>query len=111
MKEQTRLQIGIDWSDEKHDYCMCPAGGNEVEHGVVLHEPVHLHDWVRKLRERYPEGRFAVCLETSRGALVEVLRGYSFIDVYPLNPISSSRISRTKGSPTATVVVSGKTSW
>lgn len=91
MKEQTRLQIGIDWSDEKHDYCLCPAEGGEVEHGVVLHDPVHLHGWVRQLRERYPEGRFAVCLETSRGALVEVLRGYSFIDVFPLNPISSNR--------------------
>ena len=32
-----------------------------------------------------------MCLETSRGALVEVLRAYDFIDLYPINPISSSR--------------------
>ena len=42
-----------DWSDEKHDYCLCPADGGDVEHGIVLHDPVHLHGWIRQLRERY----------------------------------------------------------
>ena len=52
MKEKTQLQIGIDWSDEKHDYCLCQVGGSEVKHGIVRHDPVSLHGWIQQLRKQ-----------------------------------------------------------
>lgn len=91
MDKQTVLQIGIDWSDRKHDYAFCVPDSSEVEQGMVRHDPVSLHEWINLLRGRFPTGRFAVCLETSRGTLVEVLRAYDFIDLYPINPITANR--------------------
>jgi transposase len=91
MEEELEVQIGIDWADEKHDYCLCGGGSEELQTGVIRHDPVQLHEWIRQLRQKYPQGRFAVCLESSRGALVEVLREFSFIDLYPVNPITANR--------------------
>ena len=91
MKPSITLQIGIDWSDEKHDYSLTDRPQGAREKGVVTHEPNALHGWIEQLRERFPTGRFEVCLELSKGPLIEVFREYEFIDVYPLNPITSQR--------------------
>lgn len=99
MDKEISLQIGIDWADEKHDYCLFPVNSKELtgsaaaktEAGVVASSPEKLHEWVQKLRRRFPEGKFEVCVELSRGALINALEQYDFIRIYPLNPISSSR--------------------
>jgi Transposase len=38
------------------------------------------------LRQKYPNGRIAVVLEQSRGALLYALLNYSFLRLYPVNP-------------------------
>lgn len=91
MNNKIALQIGIDWADQKHDYCLCRAGQEKIEGGVVKHDSKELHQWVRQLREKHPHGCFQVCIELSRGALIEVLREYPFIEIFPLNPITVSR--------------------
>ncbi len=99
MDKETSLQIGIDWADRKHDYCLFPvnpkglpgSAGAKTETGVVASSPEVLHEWVQQLRRRFPQGTFEVCVELSRGPLINALEQYDFIRVYPLNPISSSR--------------------
>lgn len=97
MNTSVSLQIGIDWADQKHDYCLCPYGGhsNEAtncrEFGVVASSPDQLHAWIVQLRERFPSGMIEVCVELTRGQLINALREYEFIRIFPLNPISSSR--------------------
>lgn len=98
MSNTISLQIGIDWADQKHDYCLCPYQPDsshtkaQKESGIVSSSPEKLHEWIQQVRQRFPDGVIEVCVELSRGALINVLREYDFIHVYPLNPISSSRL-------------------
>lgn len=97
MDTQVSLQIGIDWADQKHDFCLCPVSENPVldliahsrESGVIASSAQHVHEWVQQLRQRFPNGDFEVCLELSKGQLINALQGYEFIRIYPLNPISA----------------------
>ena len=97
MDTQVSLQIGIDWADQKHDFCLCSMTQNSAispielsrESGVIASSAQHVHEWIGQLRKRFPEGDFEVCLELSKGQLINVLRQYDFIRIYPLNPISA----------------------
>ena len=97
MNNSISLQIGIDWADQKHDYCLCPIqtkpqrGNAKNESGVISSTPEKLHEWIIQLRKRFPKGWIEVCVELSRGALINALQDYDFIRIYPLNPISSNR--------------------
>ena len=91
MSEPITLQIGIDWADTKHDYSLLDPKTGEIEKGVVLHDSKTLHLWIGKLRERIVSGRIEICLEMSKGPLIELLCEYDFIDIYPFNPICSKR--------------------
>jgi len=97
MDTQVSLQIGIDWADQKHDFCLCPSPQNSAidsiahsqESGVIASCAKHLHEWIEQLRKRFSSGDFEVCLELSKGQLINVLSNYDFIRIYPLNPISA----------------------
>ncbi|NBB81061.1 MAG: transposase [Verrucomicrobia bacterium] len=97
MNNSISLQIGIDWADQKHDYCLCPFQPEpgqvqaKNESGIVSSSPEKLHEWIMQVRQRFPDGVIEVCVELSRGALINALREYDFIRIYPLNPISSNR--------------------
>lgn len=97
MSNSINLQIGIDWADQKHDYCLCPSqpepGQTKArkESGIIASSPEKIHAWIVRLRQRFPGGIIEVCVELSRGALINVLREYDFIRIYPVNPISSNR--------------------
>jgi len=99
MNNQISLQIGIDWADQKHDYCLLATNSTETvdapaatkEIGEVSSSPEKLHQWVLQLRQRFPQGVFEVCVELSRGPLINALAQYDFIRIFPLNPISSNR--------------------
>lgn len=91
MNDQIALQVGIDWSDLKHDYCLGRPEEAKSEYGVIAAEPTRLHEWIATLRERCPEGLIEVCVELSRGPLIEVLCQYQFVRVYPVNPLMANR--------------------
>jgi transposase len=78
--------IGLDWADKKHDVWIQPADGGQPEHRVIEQTPEALHEWVARLRARFPEGKIAIALETSRGAVISALGAYDFIVLYPINP-------------------------
>ena len=99
MDTQVSLQVGIDWADQKHDYCLCAIPINAstttttqpLESGVISSSAQDMHQWIQQLRKRFPSGIFEVCLELSKGPLVHLLCEYDFIRIYPLNPISANR--------------------
>jgi len=83
------LLIGIDWADQKHDLCSTAhvidsdQPGNHLE---IESKPEVVREWIRKAREKFPEGRFAVGVELKNGPLINILVDYDFIDIYPVNP-------------------------
>jgi transposase len=78
--------IGLDWADKKHDLWIQAASGGKPEHLVIEQTPEALHGWVAKMRARFPQGRIAVAVETSRGAVISALGAYDFIVFFPINP-------------------------
>ena len=78
--------IGIDWSDRKHDVCLMEAGSNIVEYDVIEQSPEALSAWTSQLSTRFKGRKIAICLEQSRGALINALMNYEFLVLYPVNP-------------------------
>lgn len=74
--------IGLDWADQEHHVCLQAVGSARVETAVVAQRPEALQEWVRQLRARFPQGRLAIALEQSRGALIYALMSYDFLLLY-----------------------------
>lgn len=84
--------LGIDWADKKHDICLWDAEDQTLEFGVVKHRPEILHDWLCKLRDRFPCQQIAVGLEQSKGALAFMLMQYGFITIYFVHPATVAKM-------------------
>jgi transposase len=77
--------IGIDWADQAHAFHL--IGPNGVQsHGNVDQDPEAIQVWIEKLQTQYPGARLDVCLETSRGALINALLQYPNVNIFPVNP-------------------------
>lgn len=98
--------IGIDWADTKHDICLQAADSTLREFAVLPHRPADIDDWVTSLRQRFHGKPVAICIETSRGALVYALQKYDFLVLFPINPATLAKYrqafkpSRAKADPT-----------
>ena len=90
--EKFPVVLGIDWADKKHDICLWDAETQKLEFAVVKHRPEVLHDWMCKLRDRYPGRRIAVGLEQSKGALAFLLMQYGFITIYFVHPATVKKM-------------------
>lgn len=88
-------EIGIDWADKKHDFCLWDEATQTMETGRIEHRAEVLHEWICTLRDRYPSQRIAVGLEQSRGALIHLLMQYEFIVLYTINPATSAQYRKT----------------
>jgi transposase len=78
--------IGIDWADQKHDYYLGVVDTDTVECGTMESRPEAVAAWINQLRKRFKGQPVAICLESSKGALMHQLMSVEFIDLYPLNP-------------------------
>ncbi len=78
--------IGVDWADQKHDISVVSSTGGTPVHQVISHTPEALNQWLVKLRQQYPDGQIAICLEQSKGALIFHLLGYDYLTILPVNP-------------------------
>lgn len=83
--------VGLDWADQKHDVSVVSADGTNPDHQVIIHSPEALNEWLLQLHQQFPQGKIAVCLEQSRGALIYHLLGYDFLTLFPVNPKSLAR--------------------
>ena len=83
--EKVVCVVGVDWGEVKHAYAVRSLEGVEYN-GQLKTDPETVHDWVRELRARHPEGTILVGLEQSRGALMYALQRYDFLQLVPINP-------------------------
>lgn len=98
-------QIGLDWADTKHDFCLQPGRGGPREFGRFSHQPDEIDAWVQGLKARFG-GPIAIALELARGPIVYALQKYDFIVLFPIDPslLAKYRVafkpSRAKDDPT-----------
>lgn len=78
--------VGIDWSDQHHDVCLKESTASSAQHSVMQHSPEEIQRWLSSLRTRFAGRKVAVCLEQSRGPLINALAGADILVLYPVNP-------------------------
>jgi transposase len=83
--------VGLDWADQVHEIRLQAAGSTRRESFAVEQKPEALHAWVAQLRARFPQGRVALALEQSRGAVIYALMNYDFFLLYPVPPKALAR--------------------
>ena len=85
--------IGLDWGDKQHSFALQNRSGH-YEEGTLDGAPESLHQWLTSLGERTGGRPVRVAIETSRGAVVHALLQYPWLEVYPVNPVTSARYRR-----------------
>jgi len=85
--------IGLDWGHRTHAFALHDLTGF-AEVGTIKHSPESLHHWLRELAQRYGGRPVALAIEANRGAVVDGLRQYPWLIIYPINPVTSARYRR-----------------
>ncbi len=78
--------VGIDWADRSHRVCLRAAGADRDEQCDLAHDPEAIHEWARRLHQRFAAGKIAVAVEQSRGPLIYALLQHPCLELFPLNP-------------------------
>ncbi|HEY6563454.1 MAG TPA: IS110 family transposase, partial [Pirellulaceae bacterium] len=82
---QPPLLVGIDWADGEHAYALLDPQGSLVR-GTVLQTPQAIAQLIDTWLKKFPNHRIDLCLETSRGPLINVLLQHPQVQIYPVNP-------------------------
>ena len=97
--------VGLDWADQEHAYKLQAPGWSRPAGGTVKHTSESLVEWIGRLRQQFPEGKIAIAVEQSRGALAFLLMRFDFLILYFINPKSLAkfrevfRVSGAKDDP------------
>jgi len=86
--------IGIDWAQETHAIALRDTASDKLEQTTLNADPNAIAQWATQLQQRFDNQPVAICVELSRGALINQLGQYSFLHIYPLNPVTSSRFRK-----------------
>jgi hypothetical protein len=62
-----------------------------TDHQTLQHTPEGIGDWIASIRRQFPERAILIALEQSHGALVNALREFENLELYPLNPKQLAR--------------------
>ena len=82
------LVIGLDRSDRKADLHLIRVADQHRQSQTVDTSPEALWEWLLQLRQEYPQGRVALCLEQPASHLMSYLEAYEWITLYPINPLT-----------------------
>jgi transposase len=85
--------IGIDWANTTHAFALYDPHTDTTEESTLAANPNAIDHWAHQLQDRF-DGPIAICVELNRGALVDQLASFDFIDIYPLNPVTSARFRK-----------------
>ena len=105
MLENFAAYLGLDWGSRSHALRLYDPATGETEEATLQHTAEAIAEWTQALRTRFPHGRIALCLEQSKGALINALLAYPFLVLYPINPATAARYrsafktSRAKSDP------------
>lgn len=57
-----------------------------IARGTVIQSPEAIAHWIQHWSSQFPGCPIHVCLETSRGALINALREHPQVQIFPVNP-------------------------
>jgi transposase len=82
--------IGLDWGDQEHHFILQTHDGH-IETGALDHSAENLHRWLKELEQRWGGRPVRLGIEASRGAVIAALLNYPWLEIFPINPVTSAR--------------------
>lgn len=82
--------IGLDWGHTSHAWALQDNTGRK-EDNTLKHSSESIHAWLSELEQRYGGRPVAMAIEAGHSALIHALMQYSWLMIYPINPITSAR--------------------
>lgn len=87
--------IGLDRSDAHADLYLINTHTSESSRKVIKTSPESLHEWLASFRKENPRCRVAICLEQPATNLILFLEAYSWITLFPVNPVVVQNFRQT----------------
>jgi transposase len=84
--------IGLDWADQKHVVTLHDTVSDKRDRFKLDHTPDSLQSWIQLLRNRFGGKPVAIAVEQTRGALIYGLMHVEFLHIYPVNPLTVSKL-------------------
>lgn len=91
---QTVVSVGIDWADTAHAYALRGPDGT-IRAGQFDQQPAAISSLLESWKRMYPDARIEICIETSRGALINALLDSPDLTIYPINPNALANYRKT----------------
>lgn len=91
MKTDHVVFVGLDWADEQHQVCWRHPPSGPLLNQSLQQSTEKIREWIGELLDTHPEAQIAICLEQSRGAVINALMGYERVELYPVNPVTVSK--------------------
>ena len=79
------IRVGMDWADGEHAYVMMDPQG-KIHRDSVQQSPEAIAKLLADWQQEFPNVSVEVCLETSRGPLINILLEHPHVRIYPVNP-------------------------
>jgi transposase len=89
--EPPDLWVGFDWGDKQHAFALQDRTTGQQQEGTLEHSAQNLHRWLKSLGERTGGRRVRLALETDHSAVVHALLEYPWLEIYPVNPVTTAR--------------------
>jgi hypothetical protein len=97
------LTVGLDWANDKHDYCILDPKGKILRQGVIKHSHAEVSALIRSCLELLtPNGRIHLGCESATNAIGRLLCDFDRVDLHLIHPGAfshyrqSSRNSKAK---------------
>jgi transposase len=92
MKENDyAVLVGLDWADQQHQLCWWDCQSGMIRDRSLQQSSEKIGAWIGELMAIHPGGRIAICLEQSRGAVINALMHFPMVDLYPVNPVTVAK--------------------
>lgn len=91
VEEKFSACIGIDWGDKGHVCRILDCKTGKMSERPLEQRPNILQEWVVELQQRFPDGKIAIAIEQSKGAVINFLMKYDFFEIFIVNPKLSAK--------------------
>ncbi len=85
----------VDWGHQANCIHLLPAGSRQEQRFEIAADPASMNAFMEGLRERFGQWRVAILSEQSKGALVNLLLDFEFVDLFTVNPLAVARFRKS----------------
>ncbi len=89
------ILIGIDWADKVHAFSARTPDG-KLHSGSFQHNPKAIRERIEAWSNQYPDLPLKICIESSRGSLINALREFRNVQIFPVNPAAMSHFRKAQ---------------